>query len=138
MPVITYWLPDGDTEVTTGGGISVTVADALLVLSATLDAVTVTVCEAAIVEGAVYDPRLIVPVDGLMLQVTAVLVVLATVAAKVRVSQTDSVAVAGLRLTLTVTVGIKVTVAVASLVPSATLVAVTVTFCEEAIVDGAV
>jgi hypothetical protein len=57
------------------------VALADLVESATLVAVMVTVWEEEIVPGAVYKPPLVsVPTDGLMLQVTAVLLVPVTVA----------------------------------------------------------
>ena len=52
-----------------------------LVGSATLWAVTVTVCDVGILKGAVYRPaEEIVPTDGLMDQVTAVLLVPKTVA----------------------------------------------------------
>ena len=62
-------------------GVKVTVAVADLVLSATLAAVTVTVCAVGMTDGAVYKPpEAIVPTDGLMVQVTAVLLVCVTVA----------------------------------------------------------
>ena len=68
-------LTDTDT------GLSVTVAVADLVESATLVAVMVIVCEAEIVPGAVYKPVAVsVPADGVMLQFTAVLVAPVTVA----------------------------------------------------------
>src|SRR5437016_7040740 len=64
-----------------GRRLSVTVAVADLVESATLVAVMVMVCEEEIVRGAVYKPQLVrVHIDGLMLQVTAVLLVPVTVA----------------------------------------------------------
>jgi hypothetical protein len=64
--------------------VTVTLAEADLVGSATLVAVTVTVWEPEIVAGAVYRPaEEIVPTDGLIDQVTAVLTVLVTVAVKV-------------------------------------------------------
>jgi hypothetical protein len=63
-------------------GINVTVDEADTAVFAWLVALTVTVCCVEIVAGAVYRPdELIVPVPvGLMVQVTAVLVVLVTVA----------------------------------------------------------
>ena len=63
-------------------GIRVTVAKADLLVSAWLVAVTVTVCCAEIVAGAVYSPdALTVPTPaGLIVQVTAVLLVFVTVA----------------------------------------------------------
>src|ERR1017187_3551248 len=65
-------------------GLSVTVALADLLESATLVAVTVTVWALAIEAGAVYRPAaLMVPIIGLSDQVTAVLPVLVTVAEKV-------------------------------------------------------
>ena len=61
-----------------------TVALADLVGSATLVAVTVTVWELAIEAGAVYRPAAVrLPTAGLSDQVTAVLLVLVTVAEKV-------------------------------------------------------
>ena len=53
-----------------------------LVLSATLVAVTVTVCVAAMVEGAVYSPAAVMDpaADGLIVQLTAVFEALVTVA----------------------------------------------------------
>jgi hypothetical protein len=57
------------------------VAVADFVVSATLVAVTVRVCCELRVEGAVYRPALLIaPRDALKLQVTAVLLVLLTVA----------------------------------------------------------
>ena len=54
-----------------------------LVGSATLVAIAVTAWELAMEAGAVYRPaEVIVPTDGLIDQVTAVLLVLVTVAAK--------------------------------------------------------
>jgi hypothetical protein len=70
----------GET-VTEIGGISVIVADAETDDSAWLVAVTVTVCCDVTLDGAVYNPdELIVPTEGLMDQVTAVLLVFKTVA----------------------------------------------------------
>jgi hypothetical protein len=109
-----------------GSGFNVTVAEPFLVVSATLVAVTITVCWVAIVAGAVYRPELpMVPVFGLKLQVTAVLPVYETVATNCCGWDGASDTVKG--DTLTVTGGFKVTVAEALLVVSATLVAVTVT-----------
>ena len=80
---------------------------------------------------------LIVPVPlGLMLQVTAVLPVLLTVAVNCWDCEADNVAVAG--ATLTVTAGLSGTVEEALLVLSARLVAVTVTVCWLLIAAGAV
>jgi hypothetical protein len=67
-----------------GSGIfSVTTAEADFVVSATLVAVTVTLCCFVMLVGAVYRPEeLIEPVpDGLIAQVTAVFEVFATLAA---------------------------------------------------------
>src|SRR5579863_8351006 len=125
---------DGLTDTATGLRVTVAVAD--LVVSATLVAVMVTVCAEEIVPGAVYKPLLdSVPADGLMLQVTAVLLVPVTVAVNCCWPFTVRVAVDGLTDTAT---GLRVTVAVADLVVSATLVAVMVTVCAEEIVPGAV
>jgi hypothetical protein len=122
---------------TVTGGANVTVAEAVLVLSAALVAVTVTVCWLAIDAGAVYSPvPSTVPVLGFRLQVTVVLAEPVTVAVNCWVWDADKAAVAG--VTLTVTAGINVTVAVALLVGSATLVAVTETVRWLAIVAGAV
>jgi capsular polysaccharide biosynthesis protein len=111
-----------------GSGLKVMVADALLVVSATLVAVTVTACWLATVDGAVYRPApLIVPVAGLRLHVTAVLAAFATMAVNCWVCEGERVAVKG--ATLTVTGGTNVTVAEAVLVLSAALVAVTMADC---------
>jgi hypothetical protein len=87
---VNVWLRDGskDTEggvsETVTGGVSVTVAEADLVGAATLVALTVTVCELEIEAGAVYRPAVVMlPTIGLSDQVTAVLLVLVTVAEKV-------------------------------------------------------
>ena len=58
-------------------------AVAVLVGSATLDAVIVTVCPLEMVAGAVYNPFTMVPTAGLSDQVTAVLPVPVTEAIKV-------------------------------------------------------
>jgi hypothetical protein len=63
------------------GGNNVTVARALLVASATLIAVTVTLCRLAIVDGGVYNPLLsMLPALGFRLHVTDVLLAFVTVA----------------------------------------------------------
>jgi len=87
--VVNVWFCDGckDTEdgvsETVTGGFRVTVVVADLLESATLVAVTVTVWELAIEAGAVYRPAAeIVPADGLRDHLTAVLLVLTTVAEK--------------------------------------------------------
>ena len=60
--------------VTATGGFRVTVADAFLVVSLTLVAITVTVWTDAIEAGAVYNPApLTEPTEGLIDHVTAVL-----------------------------------------------------------------
>jgi hypothetical protein len=67
--------------VTATGGIKVTIAEAETVGSAWLVAVTVTVCCDVTLAGAVYKPEeLIVPTDGLIDQLTAVLLAFVTVA----------------------------------------------------------
>jgi hypothetical protein len=117
-------------------GCSVTVAAAVLVLSAELALVTVTVCEELTDAGAVYSPLVeIVPTDGLIDQVTAVLVDPETEAVNCCVLPAVSVTVVGLRDMAT---GCSVTVAAAVLVVSAELLAVTVTVCEELTDAGAV
>jgi hypothetical protein len=90
------------------------------------------------VAGAVYRPPLLMlPVPaGLMDQVTAVLLVLVTVAENCCVWLAYNAAVAGVRLT--VILGVKLSVADADFVVSAWLVAVTVTFCCVAMLAGAV
>jgi len=71
---------DGLT-VTCTGGTMVTLAVALLLASAALAAVTVTVCGLASVAGAAYKPPLeMVPTAGLTDQVTVVFVVPVTAA----------------------------------------------------------
>jgi len=67
--------------VTTTGGTTVTLAVAVLLVSATLVAVTVTVCGPRNAVGAEYRPPLeIVPTTGLTDHVTAVFVVPVTAA----------------------------------------------------------
>src|ERR1019366_4622382 len=118
-------------------GVSVTVALAYLVGSATLVAFTVTVCAAAMLAGAVYRPAAeIVPTFGLSVHVTALLEVPPTVAVYCWVWEPASVAESGVNEI--VTGGLSVTVALADLVGSATLVAFTVTVCAAEMVAGAV
>jgi hypothetical protein len=115
-------------------GVRVTVAVALLVGSATLDAITVTVCWLEMVAGAVYTPFTMVPAAGLSDQVTAVLLAPVTDALKVADAEAPSETDAGPIVTAT---GVRDTAAVAVLVVSATLVAVTVMDCWLAIIVGA-
>jgi len=77
-------------------GFTVTVALPDLVGSATLVAVTVTVCEVVTVDGAVYSPAVLrVPTAGLNDQFTAVFVVPVTVAVNCCVCEAVRSAVAG-------------------------------------------
>jgi hypothetical protein len=127
----------GDTlRLTLEGGVavSVTVAVAVLVGSATLDAVTVTVWALGMVAGAVYTPFTIVPAAGLSDQVTAVLLVPVTEALKVADAEAANETEAGPIVTAT---GVKDTVALAVLVESAALVAIIVMICSLAIIAGA-
>ena len=139
---VALWPPWSDALVgdklrlTVEGGVAVrvTVAVAVLVGSATLDAVIVTVCWLEIVAGAVYTPFTMVPTAGLSDQVTAVLLVPVTEAVKVAEPPAPSDTEAGPIVTAT---GVRDTVALAVLVVSAALVAVTVTVCWLAIIAGA-
>ena len=80
----------------------VTEALADLVGSATLRAVSVTVCDVGILDGAVYRPaEEIVPTDGLIDQVTAVLLAPETVAVNGCVPEGARLTVDGLRNTVT-------------------------------------
>ena len=90
----------GDTTTVTGG-INVTEAEADLVVSAWLVAVTVTVSCVAMFDGAVYRPlALIVPTPaGLIDQVTALLQAPETPATNCCVCPTPSVAARGVRIT---------------------------------------
>jgi hypothetical protein len=127
----------GDTlRVTADGGVAirVTAAVAILVGSATLDAVIVTVCPLEMVAGAVYTPFTMVPTAGLSDQVTAVLPVPVTEALNVAAAPAPSDAEAGPIVTAT---GVSDTVALAVLVESAALVAVTVTVWSFATIAGA-
>ncbi len=104
--------------------------------SATLVAVTLTVCWVLFVAGAVYKPVLdSVPTAGLNDQVTPVLLLPVTVVVNCWVCETDRLADVGLICTNT---GTSVIVAVADLLGSATLVAVTVIVWPLATGDGAV
>ena len=104
----------------------VTLAVAVLLVFATLVAVTVTVCGLPSAAGAEYRPPLeIVPTAGLTDQETLVFNEPATVAENCCVWPTPRVTVAG--DTVTVTGGVTETFAVADLVGSCTLVAATVT-----------
>src|ERR1019366_4384286 len=70
--------------------------------SATLWAVTVTACDVRILDGAVYRPaEEIIPTDGLIDQVTAVLLAPKTVAAKGCAPEGAKLTVDGLRETVT-------------------------------------
>ena len=128
---------DGPT-VTAIGGDKVIVAEAVAEEFAWLVAVTVTVVVLVMLAGAVYRPvELTVPVPtGLILQVTAVLLVFVTVAVNCCVWPPYNVAVAG--LTLTATGGDNVTVAEADFDVFAWLVAVTVTVIALLMLAGAV
>jgi hypothetical protein len=96
-----------------------------LVGSATLCAVTVTVCDVRILDGAVYRPvEEIVPTDGLIDQVTAVLLVAKTVAVNCCVPEGAKLTVDGLMDT--VIAWRSVISAVAAFEGSAMLVAVIV------------
>jgi hypothetical protein len=120
-------------------GMRVTVAVADFVVSAVDFAVTVTVCCVVQVLGAVYMPAAeIVPVEGLTDQVTAVLLVLLTVAVNCWLWLVLRLTDAGLRPTETVAAGATVTVALADFVESAEEVAVIVTTCCEVAPLGAV
>ena len=127
----------GDTlRVTAGGGVAIRVTSALAVLvgSATLDTVNVTVCRLGTVAGAVYSPLTMVPTAGTSDQVSAVLLVPVTEALKVVAAPALSDTEAGPRVTA---IGVRDTVALAVFVVSAALVAVTVTTCLLAIIAGA-
>jgi Methylamine utilisation protein MauE len=122
----------GDKLMSTG--VRVMVAAALLVVSTRLVAVNVTVWRKLILVGAVYTPLEIVPIGGLISQLTDELLVPLTIAPKVAEALIPNEAEAGATDTPT---GINDTLALALFVASATLVAVTTTFCWLAIGDGA-
>ena len=122
--------------VTFTAGFRVTVALADFVESAMLVAVTVTVWEPGIEAGAVYRPaEEIVPTDGLIDQVTAVLLVPKTVAVNCCVPEGVKLTVDGLKDS--VTAWRSVISAVAVFDGSAMLVAVIVTVCVVGAVLGA-
>jgi hypothetical protein len=107
-----------------------------LVGSATLRAVTVTVCDVRILDGAVYRPaEEIVPADGLIDQVTAVLLVPKTVAVNGCVPEGAKLTVDGLRDI--VTAWRSMITAVAVFEGSAMLAAVIITFWVVGAVLGA-
>jgi hypothetical protein len=107
-----------------------------LVGSATLRAVTVTVCDVGILDGAVYRPaEEIVPTDGLMDQAAAALLVPKTVAVNCCVPEGVKLTVDGLRDT--VTAWRRVITAVAVFEGSAMLVAIIVTLWVVGAVLGA-
>ena len=117
-------------------GLKVTVAVPDLLESATLVAVIVIVCVELIVAGAVYRPLAeSVPTEGLMLQVTAVLLVPVTADVNCCCPLTFRVKEGGATDTAT---AFSTTVAVPNFVASTTLVAVMVIVCVEAMVAGAV
>jgi hypothetical protein len=88
--------------VTPTGSTRLTAAVADFVVSATLVARTVTVCDVVTDAGAVYKPEVeMVPTDGLIDHVTAVLVEPVTVALNCRVCELLSVADVGLTETAT-------------------------------------
>jgi len=122
-----------------GGGVleagaRLTVAVAVLVLSAELVAITVTDWELLIVAGAVYTPFTKVPTEGLINQVTALLLEPVTEALKVADAPAPSDTEDGVIVTPTC---VKDTVEVAVFVESVALVAVIVTICEVPTIDGA-
>ena len=140
---VNIWVCDGvrvtlpGVNATLTGGASDTLALADLVESATLVAVTVTVCALEMEAGAVKTPAAeMLPTAGLSDQVTAVFEVFATVAVNACVCDGVRVTVPGVNATLTG--GASDTLALAFLVESATLVAVTVTVCALGIEAGAV
>jgi hypothetical protein len=123
-------------RLTAAGGVAISVAMAVAVLvgSATLDAIIVTVWRLEIVAGAVYTPLTMVPTAGLRDQVSAVLLVPVTEAPNVADAPAPSDVEAGPIVTAT---GVRDTQALAVLVVSAALVAVTVTTSLFAIIAGA-
>jgi hypothetical protein len=117
-----------------GVGISVTAAVAVLVGSATLEAVIVTVCRLETVAGAVYAPFTMVPTAGMSDQVTAVLLAPVTDALKLADAPAPSDTEAGPIVT---EIGVRDTEALAVFVVSAALVAVIVTAWCIATIAGA-
>jgi hypothetical protein len=116
-------------------GINDTVALAAFVESATLVAVTVTLCLIAMVAGAWYTPLAMVPTAGLRDQVTAVFAAPVTVGVNVALWPPVSELVPGDKLMAT---GIRLMVAVAVIAEFATLDAVSVIVWRLAIEAGAV
>jgi hypothetical protein len=78
------------------------------------------------------------PTAGLSDQVTAVFVVPVTAAVNCCVCEPESAAAVGLIVILTVVDGCRIIIPLAVFVESAPLVAVTVTFCWDVIVPGAI
>ena len=115
-----------------------------MVVSATLAAVTVTVCGVPSAAGAEYKPPLeIVPTAGFTDHETPALAVPVTVAMNCWVCETVSEVLKGVSETVTgegvsTVIGMRVTVALADMAGSAVLVAFTVTFAALAIEAGAV
>lgn len=139
MPFAFSETAEGVTETLIGGGVRVIVAVPVFVLSATLVAVTVTVCCVVILAGAVYKPaalKLPVPA-GLIDQLTLPFANPLTVALNCCVPPCERLTVPGETITTTGG-GLSVTVALADFEPSATLVAVTVTLCVAVMTAGAV
>jgi len=120
------------------GGVSVTLALANFVASATLVAVTVISSELLITAGAVYNPFTKLPIEGVIDQVTAVFALPVTVAENCEVWDAARVALGGFTLTMTLPGGTSWTVALADLEVSTTLVAVIVTDWALLITVGAV
>jgi hypothetical protein len=127
-----------DTGITGAGVNRLSVAEADWVVSAWLVAVIVTDSCVEIVAGAEYRPdELIVPVPaGLIVQVTAVLLVLFTIAVNCRVCPLFRVALGGVMLTATG--GIRVTVAENDVDEAPKVVAVMGTVCCDEMLFGAV
>lgn len=138
---VTATLSDGgDAGLLTGFKISE--ADAVLVASAWLVAVTTIVCCEPIVAGALYNPFAIVPTFGASDQLTVVLVVPETVGLNCVDCPAVNVAELGVSEMLTggggATGGVNITVLEAIFVESASLVAVIVTCVSLVIEEGAV
>ena len=139
VPIVPSVTASGETLITTGGGVKLTVAVPVLVPSATLVAVTVTVCKVVTVAGAEYSPvAVILPAPaGLKLQFTAVLANPLTLAENCCDCPPPRLTVAGVKI-MVIGGGFKVIVAEADFDVSATLVAVTVTICCAVMVAGLV
>lgn len=115
-------------------GVKLTVAAPVLLLSAELVAITVTVCALLIVAGAVYTPFTSVPTEGFINQITPLLLVPVTEALKVVDAPAPSDTEDGAIVTPTC---VKDTVELSVLVGSAALVAVIVTVCGVPTIAGA-